>query len=128
MGWDSDSRWKSKKDVVADLLRPNRFDSLIVIKSKVTGAGLWFVVENPETNLRAIYFDVIEKQDGDWYTKGMAESEHPYYFDCPKEFLDLVPPLASKAFMFNAEWRAAWLRVNTCEVPNTLDNPTKTRI
>lgn len=106
MGFDSSDAWKKKSDVVADSLRPGRFDGLRVIAHKSTKSGLWMVMENPETGLRAIFFDLIEKEGGKFYVKGMAESECPYYFDCPQALVDMVPPRADKAFMFNAKWRA----------------------
>ena len=106
MGFDSDSSWKKKSDVVADQLRPGRFDGLVVIAHKSTRSGLWMVMENPDTGLRAIFFDLIECQLGRWYVKGMAESECPYYFDCPQNLVDMVPPTADKAFMFSTQWRA----------------------
>ena len=106
MGWDGNDSWKKKSDVVADSLRPGRFSGLNVIASKSTRSGLWMVMENPETGLRAIFFDLIECQLGRWYVKGMAESECPYYFDCPQNLVDMVPPTADKAFMFSLQWRS----------------------
>ena len=104
MGWDGCDAWKKKSDVVAESLRPGRFEGLVVIAHKSTRSGLWMVMENPSTGLRAIFFDLIEKQNGRYYVKDMAESECPYYYDVPKDFLDMVPE--EKAFMFNSRWRA----------------------
>lgn len=106
MGWDGDDSWKKKSDVVAEQLRPGRFDGLVVIAHKSTRSGLWMVMENPSTGLRGIFFDLIEKQNGRYYVKGMAESECPYYFDCPQNLVDMVPPTADKAFMYSLKWRS----------------------
>ena len=105
MGWDGSDAWKTKKDVVAEQLRPGRFDGLVVIASQTTRSGLWMVMENPSTGLRAIFFDLIECQLGRWFVKSMTESAHPYYFDCPQKLVDMVPARADKAFMFNHQWR-----------------------
>ncbi len=112
MGWDGSDAWKKKSDVVAEQLRPGRWDDLVVIAHKSTRSGLWMVMENPSTGLRGVFFDLIEKQGGRYYVKSMAESEGPYYYDCPQEFLDMVPPRADKAFMFNVQWRAQYYQAN----------------
>lgn len=106
MGYDSSDSWKTKKDVVRDCLRHGRFDGLNIIVSRSTRSGLWMVVENAETGLRGIYFDLIEKQGGRYYVKSMCESECPYYFDCPQDLVNMVPPTPAKSFMFSVKWRA----------------------
>jgi hypothetical protein len=111
MGWHSDYNWKSKKDVVASSLQPGRFNGLNVIAHKSTRSGLWMVVENPDTGLRGIAFDLIERRDGTYWVKEMAESDGPYYYDCPEKFLTMVPPIASKAFMYNNQWRSRYWEI-----------------
>lgn len=107
MGWDGCDDWKKKSDVVKSRLNDYAVDSTFeVLASKSTKSGLWIVVRNRQTGLKGIFFDLIQKERGHWYVKSMDESMGPYYYDCPAKFLDLVPPRASEAFMFNLDWRS----------------------
>lgn len=113
MGWDSCSNWKKKADVVAERLADlGRSGDFEVLASKSTKSGLWVVVRNKDTGLKGIFFDLIEKRAGEWSVKSMDEAAGPYYYDCPAEFIAMVPPRADQAFMFNPRWRARWAEVN----------------
>ena len=107
MGWDSANHWTKKSIVVAEqLAQYTRTDSTFeVLASKSTKSGLWMVVRNKDTGLKGIFFDLIECHLGRFSVKSMDEGMFPYYFDCPKKFLDMVPPTASEAFTYNLKWR-----------------------
>jgi hypothetical protein len=96
MGWDSNRNWKTKQDVVskitADLKR-----NYTVLGIKTTKSGVWAVVQRENTT-PFIILDLIEKENGAWYVKGMSECEGPFYYDCPREFLAMAPPA-------NENWR-----------------------
>jgi hypothetical protein len=113
MGWDSNSNWKTKADVVADQMAMyRRSETFEVVAHKSTTNGLWLVVRNRDTGLKGIIFDLIKKEQGTWGVKGMDESMGPYYYDCPAAFIDMVPPRASEAFMFNLAWRSQYRAAN----------------
>lgn len=59
-------------------------------------------VENIEDRFITVYLLEFrrDKTYGDsWAYKGMDESVHPYYYSCPKKYLNMVPTVQ------NAEWR-----------------------
>lgn len=73
----------------------------------VRGKCLWTVWEVKSISVdgnelpvvrRFIGLDLLSK-DGTYGYKDMDESVHPYYYDCPLKFLDMVPEVASQ------EWR-----------------------
>lgn len=52
---------------------------------------------------RWIMCDLLRHQrDYGWGYKDMEESMHPFYYSCPKKYLDMVP---LEQFGGNAEWR-----------------------
>lgn len=60
---------------------------------------LWSVKHDVVTNALGIVLEeskyilctLIQKCQGEWGQKDMTESCHPYWYDCPLEFLDLAP-------------------------------------
>lgn len=112
MGWDSSDRWNKKADVVAELLNnltgnPN-FE---LLDHKVTSEGLWSLIKKHANNEIYIYFDLIEKQDKKFYVKSMSEMEGPYYYSCPKSFVE-------RAKVTNEQWRKRWESANGVELTN----------
>lgn len=63
----------------------------------VRGNGLWKVVEvedrRTDAKERYIALDRLAYDKGSrgWGYKDLYESEHPYYYDCPLGYLDMVP-------------------------------------
>lgn len=94
MGWMFTSL--SKESLVRDLL----YDSPTckTIAHRVVGNTLWSVAEK-STGERFILCDLLEGSGQGWGYKSMDESVHPYYYDCPIDFLDMVPEVACQ------EWR-----------------------
>ena len=97
MGWDF-IQGANQEEVIADRIQ-ERGNKLL--NHKVTDEGecgvVWTVWETPSGH-RFIGCDVLAEDDGNWGYKDMIEEEHPYYYSCPLEFLDLAPE-ASK------DWR-----------------------
>ena len=58
--------------------------------------------EEAESTQRWIQCDLLRYQQDAWGYKDMEESMGPYYFSCPKKYLDMVP---LDQFGGNAEWR-----------------------
>lgn len=111
MGWDSDSRWINKKDVINDLNKINSPNKLLGHHS--THGMLWQLIEytspsNIITNI--IVCNLIEKRNGKYWVKSISEIEHPYYYSCSLDFLAQAPTT-------NKEWRqnviAYWVKAKT---------------
>jgi hypothetical protein len=122
MGWDF-TRGASKKDIVNRLIAPVKrhragewsnarqqwveLDYDVETKTlahKVVSNTLWSVVETkrhrqPVEVERIIACFLLERGGIGWGYKDMCEAMHPYYYDCPLEFLDMVPVACE-------EWRA----------------------
>lgn len=62
--------------------------------------SVWEITQPDQTESRFIYCDLLKlEKDYGWGHKSMCEAEWPYYYNCPLEFLALVPIVASQ------EWR-----------------------
>ena len=96
--------WSSQREVDGE--------SVIVsgkcLDYSVRGRCLWTVWETTQTRVGAsepfivrrwIGLDLISKDSSGYGYKDMDESVHPYYYDCPLKFLDMVPEVASQ------DWR-----------------------
>jgi hypothetical protein len=114
MGWDHVHGW-TPKDVVADRLKPWPKYKLDSSPAEMSGKvlahhfhgrpgcnGVLYLVreltthhpDGTETSERYIEINLVE---GGGH-KALEESMHPYYYDCPLAFFDLVPERC-------AEWR-----------------------
>lgn len=107
MGWDFSPDWTSRQDVIIELLRGWEYEGTTIktLAYKKVPNGLWVVREaSGKENRRYIDFYLIRynRQHGYGY-KGMTEEMGPYYWDCPLEFLDLVP---SGSPGTNERWRS----------------------
>jgi hypothetical protein len=120
MGWDF-TKGASKSDIVEELLEPQSFTSYEdpathvdrkTVAHRVVGAVLWLVVELTRTKdnrcIRERFIDcclLANRLGYGWGYKSMSECEHPYYYSCPVEFLELAPEV-------NAEWRGKVRHLN----------------
>jgi len=75
--------------------------------SRAVGNHLWVAAQqtNKETGEKISYVTLflMAKYQGCWGYKGMDESMHPYYYDCPQSVIDAVDPATHKSAL---EWRA----------------------
>ena len=128
MGWDY-TKGATKADIIAELTADSsgeastwengkgivklgyRYERRCLAKS-VRGNTLWTVEEvtrhkNPVEVTRHIGCYLLASERGFGYGyKAMSEDVHPYYYDCPLKFFDMVP-------VANQEWREkcrAWRR------------------
>jgi hypothetical protein len=90
-------RSSSKKHFVSDINRDRTNAGMEILACKNTKSGQWSVLKNTE-GVVFIVLDLITKNDGVYYVKSIQECMHPFYYDCPVEFLDLAP-------VDNQEWR-----------------------
>lgn len=59
--------------------------------------------EEAESQQRWITCDLLEyRRDAGWGNKSMDEAMHPFYYSCPKKYLDMVP---IDIYGGNTEWR-----------------------
>ncbi|HNC58609.1 MAG TPA: hypothetical protein PLP33_24490 [Leptospiraceae bacterium] len=96
MGWLYSTSWNTKEKMVNHLV-----DSLggKYVKHRLVGNQLWMIGKTAE-NEKFILLALIQsggKGHGFGY-KDMSESAHPYFYNCPLNFLSEVPPA-------NEEWR-----------------------
>lgn len=103
MGWDSSSSWRNAKDVHASIRRDYTGDgqaTIIAEAAKNFGRHFWVVFETTKGKFISLF--LIERQgfknDSQWAYKHITESEGPFYYTCPIDFLDMAPET-------NAEWR-----------------------
>jgi hypothetical protein len=120
MGWFSCSG--DRKQVIAELTKPDIKTwpglqveyRVVTLKHCYRGNAfsgiLWSVRERrgfkKEQQIdhgdRWIHCDLMQYRDGQWWYKPMIEASHPYYYSCPKKYLQLVPDAAPETC---AEWR-----------------------
>jgi len=98
MGWDF-TRNASKADIVRERTKTWVYDGRKgeTLTHKVIGKTLWTVrkvTEIASGKQLSLYIgcDLLDSQKGfGWGYKDMGEEMHPYYYDCPLAFLDMVP-------------------------------------
>lgn len=111
MGWDFCREWKTKADVVTELVKNLSNSSRYqLVAHKSTTNGLWSVVRNLETGKKLIFFDLIKRERNGFAVKSMEESMGPYFYDCPSSFVYLVPE--SESGNFNRGWRERYFNAN----------------
>lgn len=97
MGWSYG--WKSKEELVKELLRPARYSAGVqILASRLPNGGreLWMLMEHKGE--QSIVVALLEHIGGQWGYKLMDERMGPYYYQVPIEWLEQVP-------VVNLEWR-----------------------
>lgn len=92
MGTTSAPNWKSKTDV-KDYILDNYSGITDIASSK---DGYWTVYNTKKYGNR-IAFHKVESRNGTWYHKAIDAIDHPFYYDCPLNFL-------TKKTQYNLEW------------------------
>jgi len=92
MGWSFG--WHSKSELVSMLNEP--FGDTRTITHCVRGNMYWAVRQKGDS--KYIACAIISSENHSWGYKAMDELMHPYYYNCPLGYLDMVPEQ-------NAEWR-----------------------
>lgn len=96
------SGWKSKVDIVSTLLAPTK-GPLQVIDHALVGNHLWTVRQFKEATdsfpagFRFVQLYLLASHGGTWGYKGICESAHPYYYDCPERLLAASDDTGSSA-------------------------------
>ena len=84
MGWDSCSNWTTKNDVVQSVLKDGD-----VVEHTLRGNTLWAIHKNMSGHI-FIACHIMEKHGGCYSVKSMSVDMHPYFYDCPLKYLDVV--------------------------------------
>ncbi len=102
MGWTFQNG-ASKETIVADRIRMQETETSIytTLKHRLIGNVLWTVqeitIKETGERKRFIGLDLLkyEKDYGYGY-KDMEESSHPFYYNCPLSYLEMVPVACEK--------------------------------
>lgn len=97
MSWTYYPSCKSREALMEKIISPREYstEKVAVIGHADKGDHVWVVKERTfkamGDKLRSIVVHFIDNQGGEWGHKDISECESPYAFDCPMEFLTLVP-------------------------------------
>ena len=101
MGWTSyyvgtEMTAKERQRELDDM---NNMGDFKVLKSAMRGSTYYAAIERTNGEKRMVFAVVTltSCRDGEFAYKDMDESEHPYYYDCPKGILDLLTPTDCKS-------------------------------
>jgi hypothetical protein len=96
MGWTFSYSAREKDQIIKECTGLGT-DTLKCIDQSCSGGQLWTVWEQDDGRLILILFLLQkDRREGVWGYKDMDESMHPYYYDCPQKFLDMVPVACAK--------------------------------
>ena len=109
MGWDSPNNIQSVAEMVEHLTKTYKGDKIELYAAKwamgrrIDGISVLWVLRRKTTLATevveyGIEVFLIERQGNRHWYKGLGEAVHPYYYDCPLEFLAVAP-------VANASWR-----------------------
>lgn len=107
MGWSftCDASF-GRKQQIQQILSPAFWASEYTpLKSMVRGSRVWTLLSNKSTGKKSISLTLVKgggRGMGYGY-KGLDETAHPYYYDCPLALLDQADPIDSEGAN---EWRA----------------------
>lgn len=115
MGWDF-TKGASKQDIVNDLIKPwsgvnddmtPNGSAYVCIDHSLRGNTLWAVwerISNGKSSRQIDCYILQSDKDYGWGYKSMSEDSHPYYYDCPLSFLDMVPVVCEEWRSFVHNW------------------------
>ena len=123
MGWYYEYKHVKRKMIIDDICRSwsKAWHNGALLTSRVIarcyrgnpGNGVlwsvreWYNEKTGESSDRIICCDLLSynRRLGCWGNKPMDESMGPYYYSCPKRYLDMTPADINPCF--NASWREA---------------------
>jgi len=98
MGW-SFTQGQTKKELVAWITEQTADDGTKACSHhKTLGNSLWAIFSDKNEDSFIMLFLLQSDKGYGWGYKSICESSHPYYFNCPLEYFEIVPTE-------NAEWR-----------------------
>jgi len=101
MGTTFCSEWRTKAQLVA-YLNTSLSPGYTLIKHSVVGNHLWQLFSRPDgTRLIGLCLMSSGGRHG-WGYKGVNETAHPHYYDCPMSLLNAAHPAQNDS---SAEWR-----------------------
>lgn len=110
MGWTSSYSWKTKQDVMDEVLSSTYWGKKInVLKHSLRGNCLWVLAEHTREDLKGknqfISLFLLSKNDGCYAYKPMDESCGPYYYNCPLTYIDSVEKHGGEVDAITRNWR-----------------------
>ena len=100
MGW-THTRGAGKKEIKEEI-RAGFTGEWKLIADRIVGNHFWTVAKSPNQGTMIVLFLLRKNRGFGWGYKDMEESMGPYYFSCPKKYLDMVP---LEVYGGNASWR-----------------------
>lgn len=101
MGWTT-TAGQTMKEMKNELRESAARNGYKTLAERTVGKCWYRVMEHAETGNRFIAVYLIRSGKGYVGYKPMEESQHPFYYDCPLQLLDIAGPTQSQ--MAN-EWR-----------------------
>lgn len=108
MGWDSEDRWSrmSRKEFAEVLASQDNFaKGYTPLAKRVVGNHVWQLVRGPD-GVAFIALDIMRREEGRWWRKGITEHMGPSAVDCPLSLLDRADSLPVEGIGYAGEWRA----------------------
>jgi len=93
MGWTYKSNITDKKVMIAEIRKDLEYAGFEVVRSRCVGKNLWSVIKcvTPDGEIKTtIRLDLLMRDRMAWGHKAMTIDEHPYYYNCPFEYLKFV--------------------------------------
>jgi len=91
MGWLFPHECITKQSLVDLVIGNWKTAGYDIQATKKVGKGLWILGTPAMSSYPIIAFYLMERQQGTWGYKDMDESMHPYYYDCPMDWLEKAP-------------------------------------
>ena len=105
MGWLFKWGIHNRKELIADLRRPERFGAgNELLRSVAVGNNHWYLAKTLATGAIWIGLDLMKgggRTGEGWGYKDLSEDSGPYVYNCPLHFLDKASPPTGYA----VEWR-----------------------
>jgi hypothetical protein len=89
MGWTIPYHTYEKHQIIEECTRGGEYSKCIA--KSCSGNELWTVWEDKLGKRFIVLFLLRKDRDGPWGYKDMDETMHPYFYNCPQKFLDMVP-------------------------------------
>ena len=104
------SGYRSRQDVVDDLVKQYSGDRFSIIDRKATNFGrhLWMLIK-PKEGPSFVCLFKLSSYGGDWGYKAIDESMGPVYYDCP---VSLLKQADCPTTEFATDWRDEVYRLN----------------
>lgn len=77
----------NKKELVERIIESNSTGGFEFLRKVVKGSVMYALIKNPSGDIFNVVF-LLKQMKGEFGYKDMDESMNPYYYDCPKSYLE----------------------------------------